>query len=700
MPRLLPGPAFLATFLASFVLSVTALLAQEVSPSLEQRLERLCHRIERDRSSEHVPGLALAVVKDDAVLLARGFGWRDVANELPVTPETLFAIGSTTMPFTASLVAMLVDEGKMEWDNRVTEYLPDLHFKDKEADARATLRDLLCHRTGLRSLSLLWAGGLAARDEILHQVGEAEPFCPFRSRFLFNNVMFVAAGEAAARAAGSDWDSLIRERLLEPLGMKGTTTSVAVMQEDARAARGYAWDEDARTWELLPIRDPSSIAPAGAILSNALDMAQWVRFLLARGEHHGMRLLSAGRFEEMWAEQISTGPGRGCGLGWALREHRGKRVVEHGGNIDGFASRVAMMPDEKIGCVVLANVTFTALVARIPDLVFDTLLHTWKDEDALVPLSAEELEPYLGRFRHEKGRVDFTVLEQDGHLALDIPGQAVFTMKWPDSRGRWIFELTEQLALEFHRSPSGAVDRATFYQGPVHLDLRRVTQAAPSPIALDELVELVRGGLTAEAIDRLRGVRLTGTVRFVHQGVSGRVTVVAAGTDRYREEIDLGRFGWTRRACDGKRAWSRSSREPFRELRGAHVEEARFGHPFVWFAEWRERFARIEVEQELEVGGRSVYQVRVVPRQGPPSRLYVDASSGEITRIERPQLARGLGTLPQKIQLEDFRDVEGVSLPFRLITESELFGRSELQYDAVETGLPIDDAAFVLKEVE
>ena len=328
---------------------------------LEKRLTILCERLEAEREKSHIPGMALVVVKNDKVVLAKGFGLRDVEAKQPVTTKTSFAIGSTTKAFTAALLQMLADDGKLTLDDPVKKHLPYFQIKDKTANEQVTLRDLLCHRTGLTRMGVLWAANRVGRKEVLEQVKEAELYKPFRTRFLYNNVMFLAAGEAGGSAGGSTWDKLLKERIFLPLGMNRANTSAGVMQKDPLAAKGYIWNEDTEQHNAKPLRVLDSIGPAGAINADVEDMARWIRFLLGGGEFEGKRLLSEERLEECFTPQQKIGGNVTYGLGWMLREWKGRKVVEHGGNIDGFAAQVGLIPSENLGYALLMNVTASPL---------------------------------------------------------------------------------------------------------------------------------------------------------------------------------------------------------------------------------------------------------------------------------------------------------------------------------------------------
>ncbi|MFC2069355.1 serine hydrolase domain-containing protein, partial [Chloroflexota bacterium] len=269
-------------------------------PELQQKLDLLVEQLEQQRQTLHVPGMAIAVVKDDEVILAHGFGVASVEKKTPVTPETIFAIGSSTKAFTSTLVGMLVDEGKMDWDDSVSKYLPyfQMNVESDNESAEITLRDALSHRTGFTRMGLLFASGQIPREEVLLDSTKAEPYVPFREIFYYSNVMYMSAGVAAGKAADADWDKLVKKRIFKPLDMDSTTTSVIQAENDSRLSSGYLWDEDLQVYEYKPMRNMDNIGPAGTINSNVLDMAQWLRLQLGRGEYEGRCLISEENLRE------------------------------------------------------------------------------------------------------------------------------------------------------------------------------------------------------------------------------------------------------------------------------------------------------------------------------------------------------------------------------------------------------------------
>ena len=484
---LLVSAALVIGFCAGPVASVAA------QPTLDERLARLAEEIERNRVELHAPGAALVVVQGDEVVFARGFGLADLEHETPVTPDTRFFIGSSTKAFTATLLGMLVDEGVMDWDDPVEQHLPYFTLPvESDRDARAAIRDLLSHRTGFARMNMLWVGGALTPEEILRQAVQAEPFAPFRERWYYNNVMYLAAGWAGAAAAGAPWDELVTERILVPLGMTDTQTSIRDARGGPRMARGYTWNEDLEEFRLhVPSGDGvgvDPIAPAGSISSSVLDMAKWLRFLLANGVVDGQRLISEEALTETWTRQIRIGGGVGYGLGWMLRDWQGQRLIEHGGNVPGFSAQVAILPESDLGFVLLTNANASVLAPLAITVVPSALLGEWADPDPADEI--DDFRPYVGRYVANFATFSneiFTVVERNGHLALDIPSQRVYDLNPPDAEGRWQFTLTDQISVSFERDDAGAVVALTMRQSGMVFEVLREGIEVEPEIDLDEL---------------------------------------------------------------------------------------------------------------------------------------------------------------------------------------------------------------------
>ena len=350
-----------------------------------------------------IPGLALAVVRNDSVLYTKGYGIRRLGSSEPADDRTLFEIGSSSKSFTAMLVGMMVTDGKMRWDDRVAAHLPGFRLYDPVASAELTLRDALSHRSGLTrgELSWMYAGG--TRDEVLRRVRYLKPAAPFRAQWIYQNVMFLAAGEAAAKTAGSTWEDLIQQRIFAPLGMTSSKPFLRTGETLPNLATPHFVRRD--TARVMASMNMENIAPAGSILSTARDMAQWLRLQLGDGTFAGKRLVSAAALREMHTPQMLMGGGGGAGadsitrfstygLGWMVQDYRRQLLWQHGGNTDGMTTAMGMLPEQKFGVVVLSNMHGAPLPGILMRYLFDRQLGL-----PVRDLSAEALARAAGQRR-------------------------------------------------------------------------------------------------------------------------------------------------------------------------------------------------------------------------------------------------------------------------------------------------------------
>ena len=394
-----------------------------------------------------VPGLAIAVVRNDSVVFVKGYGVRTVGKPEKVDEHTIFAIGSSSKAFTATLAAMMVDEGRMRWDEHATQYLKGFQLFDPYVTREITLRDLLSHRSGLARGDLLWYGSDLSRDEIVRRVRFLEPTWSFRSHFGYQNIMYLAAGQAVASAAGKSWDDLVNERIFQPLGMKESNTSTRWLANLPNVASPHAEIDD--TLRAIPWRNIDNIGPAGSINSTVTDMAQWVRFHLAGGKANGKQLIAKATLDEEYVPNtvipIST-QGRALnpevhlqsyGMGWFLNDYRGKGIMQHGGNIDGMSAMVALMPEEKTGLVILTNKNGTSLTTVVMNRVFDAFLgvppRDWS-ADMLKVINAQLAQAQAAQKKMESQRVANTkpslALDQyAGTYADSMYGDAVIKLE-------------------------------------------------------------------------------------------------------------------------------------------------------------------------------------------------------------------------------------------------------------------------------
>lgn len=332
-----------------------------------------------------IPGAAVAIVMDDRVVYAHGYGVRESGSALPVTADTLFPIASTSKAFTTTAMAMLVDEKKMSWDDPVRKRLPYFRLSDACADSMVTLRDIVSHRTGLTRHDELWDDTTWSSEEVIRHAGSVKPGAPFRTTYQYQNIMFIAAGEAVAAAAGMPWSEFVRRRIFEPIGMSHTVTTLQPYLASEHVSGHHI---DAKSGEVVPVPvgEDVNIAGAGAIKSSANDLGQWLRLQLAGGTIDGKRLVSSEALEETHTPQTIIrleGASREAnpesnleayGMGWVIQDYRGELLVSHAGALHSSRTHVDLLPKLHSGFVVLSNLNRSLAVTSMRNSLADLLL--------------------------------------------------------------------------------------------------------------------------------------------------------------------------------------------------------------------------------------------------------------------------------------------------------------------------------------
>ena len=341
--------------------------------------------MERMRERAGAPGASLALIVGDETYI-QGYGVRELGETVPVTPDTLFANASTTKAFTATSVALLADAGKMTFDDPVRKHLPAFRLSDVHADAQVTIRDLLCHRTGLTRHDMLWYHSDYGREEILRRIGFAKLSAPFRTVYQYQNICFMAAGEAVRAASGAaSWEAYLRESLLTPLGMTRANFSSHDAVRDADHAEPHRRFEG-KVYKINWLNF-DNCGPCGSMNSSAREMLEWLQFQLSGGlAPDGSRLLTEANLKQTHTPHTISPIEEetrarypfllhlSYGLGWGILNHRGGvGVLCHGGAIDGFRSHVALIPEKKIGMAIFVNAG-SPLVESLRNALFDLLL--------------------------------------------------------------------------------------------------------------------------------------------------------------------------------------------------------------------------------------------------------------------------------------------------------------------------------------
>ncbi len=371
--------------LAAAALAVV-LAAPSSAPAQQGPLKGLDAYVESAMRAWEVPGLALVVVKGDSVIYAKGYGVADLATGTPVDENTLFAIASTSKAFTAAALGMLVDDGKLSWDDRVIEHLPEFELGDPYVTAHVTVRDLLTHRVGTAREDNMWVVAKFERDEILQRARHLGQVAEFRANYGYNNIMFTTAGEVAGRVSGLGWDDLVAQRIFQPLGMTRSTTRAAVVETRGNVAASHT-RVDGKV-QSVPRRDYDNIGGAGAIFSTARDMGQWLRLQVGNGVYAGKRLLSDSVIAEMRQPQnplrVSQDTAqkrlfpdvkfRAYGFAWNVQDWHNRVLVHHSGSINYTRTHVGFIPEAGIGFAAMANYTGSGLQEALMYRVFEQLL--------------------------------------------------------------------------------------------------------------------------------------------------------------------------------------------------------------------------------------------------------------------------------------------------------------------------------------
>ena len=430
---------------AAALLSLPTLpvLAQPAADPLAGLDAQIAAELERFRT----PGISVAIVKDGQVLLAKGYGLRNVEQKLPMTADTVQPIASISKSFTVAAMATLVRDGKLAWDQPVRELLPDFRLYTDELTARVSVRDLVTHRTGLPRHDGAWFGSPLPREQLYARLRFMEPSAGLRERFQYNNFMFMTAGYLAGRVAGSSWEQLIDRSLFEPLGMTRSSTTLAGLNAQADRGSGYTLDDERRP-KPQAYQALDAMGPTGSINSSANDMARYLLMLTGRGSLDGKVVIAPADLAAMTSPQMVL-PFRGkyaelgpvqYGMGTFVGSYRGERYFEHGGDMPGSASELMVFPARRIGIFVSANLAGSVARTTLPYQIADLLLGLppvdWssrlraEDDDfwaAEKAATAQRVDPQVPGTRPSRPLADYAGDYEHaayGRLQVALSGQA------------------------------------------------------------------------------------------------------------------------------------------------------------------------------------------------------------------------------------------------------------------------------------
>ena len=365
----------------SFLLFAFSIKAQTLPSFVKDSLDNY---VNNALTQWRIPGAAVCIVKDGKVVLMKGYGVKEVGGTDKVDENTLFMIGSNTKAFTATVLAMLDAEKKLSLDDKAIKWLPEFKMKDAWVTKEVTVRDLLCHRLGMYTFQgdFMFFDTDLSTQEVLNKFSRLTPYYSFRSTWGYTNTAFLAGGLIAGNAAKSTWQDLVRTKIFQPLGM---TRSLALSSEII-AATNKAAAHSIMNDQLIkiPYGQLDNIAPAGSISSSVNDMSKWVTMQLDNGKFDGKTIVPASAIQQTRTPNSILGDGRVpfntghfnlYGLGWFLQEYGGKKIVSHTGGVNGFVTSVTLIPEEKLGIIVLtntdANSFYEALKWEIMDAYFN-----------------------------------------------------------------------------------------------------------------------------------------------------------------------------------------------------------------------------------------------------------------------------------------------------------------------------------------
>jgi len=355
--------------------------AADPAAKAKKALEGFDEVVAKGLAQLKVPGASIVIVKDKDVIFSKGFGFRDVDGKLPMTADTLMAIGSSTKAFTAFTLGTLVDQGQVEWDKPVRNYIPWFRLYDAQAGERLTPRDLVTHRSGLPRHDLVWYNNrTATREDLVRRLAYLPPTADLREKWQYNNMMFLTAGFLVETLTGKTWEDSVRTLVFDPLGMSRSNFSVLESQKDKDFALPY--DERDGKIVKIPFRDISLVGPAGSINSSANEMSRWVTVHINGGKFGDKQVIGANTLADLHTPYMTTGgvstrpdiTAADYALGWMVDNYRGHGRVHHGGNIDGFSAMVSLLPNDGLGFVVLTNKNGTALAELLIRTAIDRVL--------------------------------------------------------------------------------------------------------------------------------------------------------------------------------------------------------------------------------------------------------------------------------------------------------------------------------------
>jgi|GEM_PF-4243152 len=626
-----------------------------------------------------VPGMAVAIIKDDKVVLLKGYGLANVKEKRPVTPDTIFEIASCSKAFNSALVLFGVHEGKLALSDPPRKFLPSFHLFDPEADQHLTIADLMSHRSGLPRTDDAWASGELSTDECIRLLATSEPTYPYGLVGQYSNILVQTAGSVVSKAYGASWPDVLKTKILDPLGMASTTTIRSKFIDPRRMATGYRVNAkgeiEAEAWD-----HEQAIVAAGGVKSTVRDMANWVRFHLAGGSFEGKSLIAPGVLGEAYKPWCDYGDGQFAGLGWFLNDDRPAQVISHDGYLTGFQAYVGLVPERRLGFAILTNNSGRSGNFAAASLILDRLVgkaNKTRDKEL-----AKASGLYVDASRHHilrlfpRGKVLYACLDNERRIRLAIQGNEQW--KTADARQAGV---TVELAKEWRKQ----WQRVHVDVGGQRLEFARDLPYA-GPLKVAEVMDRSRAAMGGKALfERTLAARYT--MKCPTQGTSGE-GLWYLGPDRQvgylEQDYALGRpiFMAQVGKCD---EGAKASQTNFRldELSGNDVLDDWLVSEPVQELDWRRVFKKVEMVGEVD----SLVVVRKIPFSGPEVLDYISPSTWLVVRRE-------IGNVPVVERFDDFQSVDGYQIPAHILATDSQARTYEYRFTGLHFEVQIPHWAF------
>jgi CubicO group peptidase (beta-lactamase class C family) len=455
--------------IAAIVLAfVCAAPAQTIDVS--KRLEGFDAYMEKTLKDWNAPGVGVGIVVNDQLVFAKGYGFRDYEKKLPYTARTMSPIASNTKLFTAIAAGMLVEEGKLSWDKPVRESVPAIRFYNDQLNNSVTLRDMLSHRTGITRHDTIWYKSDFSRKQLFEKLVNLEPQQPIRTAYLYNNLMYAAAGYLIELQSGKPWEQFVKERILDPLEMTATGYSISGMLQQPEFGVGFTERRDSFELYRIPYyEDITGVAPCGAIVSNIEDMSHWVIALLNDGKYKGRQVVPPDVLRATlqpsialpntaletrgWGEVLNTA----YGMGRQTMSYRGHLLAMHGGDLPGFHTQVSMMPQDHIGVIVFeignhSQPLYNIVTYNVYERLLGMSLTPWSERQLEIRLKNKKASTEA-RAKGSEGRVPNT---QPSHPleayagVYENPAYGLMTIGLKDGKLQFDFHKIRMAMAHYH----------------------------------------------------------------------------------------------------------------------------------------------------------------------------------------------------------------------------------------------------------